>query len=89
MEEGSRGRAFRAAHTLKGVSGSLGLRRLFSSVSQLTELLRPEAEGIPPDAHPLFEKVTRDYTLTVNAIRAYLNSCDRAEIKYSRSTQIK
>lgn len=74
MEEGARGRAFRAAHTLKGVSGSLGLDRLYASASLLTELLRPEAEAIPEGAHALFEDVTWDYRLTVSAIRAYMES---------------
>lgn len=74
MEEGSRYKAFRAAHTLKGVSGNLGLNRLYSSISQLTELLRPEAEVIPAGADSLFEKVSQDYQLTVTAIRNYLDS---------------
>ena len=72
MEEGDRDKAFRAAHTLKGVSGNLSLSRLYISVSQLTEVLRYESEFIPADAAPLLEEVTRDYRLTVNAIRAFL-----------------
>lgn len=74
LEEGDRGKAFRAAHTLKGVSGNLSLNRLFFSASQLAELLRSEAEVIPVDVNPLFEEVKQDYQLTVSAIRAYLNS---------------
>lgn len=74
MEEGNRDKALRAAHTLKGVSGNLSLSRLYSSVSQLAELLRPEAEAIPADANPLFEEVTQDYKLTVNAIRTYFGN---------------
>ena len=72
MEEGDRDKAFRAAHTLKGVSGNLSLSRLYLSVSQLTEVLRYESECIPADAAPLLKEVTRDYRLTVNAIRAFL-----------------
>lgn len=71
MEEGDRDKAFRAAHTLKGVSGSLSLNRLFSSVSRLTEILRPEAEEMPAGAHALFEEVQRDYCLAVQVIRSY------------------
>ena len=74
MEEGNRDKAFRAAHTLKGVSGNFSLSRLYSSVSRLAELLRPEAEVIPAGANSLFEEVTQDYKLTVSAIRAYLDS---------------
>ena len=48
--------------------------RLYSSVSRLAELLRPEAEVIPAGANSLFEEVTQDYKLTVSAIRAYLDS---------------
>ena len=75
MEEGDRGKAFRAAHTLKGVSGSLSLERLFSSASRLTELLRPEAEEIPAGAHSLFDEVQQDYRLAVRVIRSYSASC--------------
>ena len=75
MEEGTRDKAFRAAHTLQG--GNLSLNRLFSSASQLTELLRPEAEVIPVGANPLFEEVKQDYQLTVSAIRAYLDADHR------------
>ena len=75
MDEGDRGKAFRAAHTLKGVSGSLSLDRLFSSASRLTELLRPEAEEIPASAHALFEEVQQDYRLAVQVIRSYSASC--------------
>ena len=75
MEEGNRDKAFRAAHTLKGVSGSLSLDRLFSSASRLTELLRPEAEEMPAGAHALFEEVQQDYRLAVQVIRSYSASC--------------
>lgn len=74
MEEGTRDKAFRAAHTLKGVSGNLSLDRLYSSASQLAEALRPEGELIPAGAHGLFEKVKEDYQLTVRAIRGYLDA---------------
>lgn len=74
MEEGDRGKAFRAAHTLKGVSGNLSLDRLYASASQLAELLRPAAEGIPAGADALFEDVARDYRLTAQAIRVYLDA---------------
>ena len=74
MESGDCDRAFRAAHTLKGVSGNLSLDRLFSSASQLADVLRLEGERIPAGAHALFEEVKQDYQLTVRAIRAYLVS---------------
>lgn len=74
MEEGSREKAFRAAHTLKGVCSNLSLNRLMLSASKLTELLRANAEKIPEEAEPVFDEVQRDYELTVSTIRACLNS---------------
>ena len=71
--EGDRERAFRAAHTLKGVCGNLSLSRLLLSASKLTELLRPEAAKIPEGAAALLDEVERDYELTVGAIRAFLD----------------
>ena len=77
MKEGQREKAFRAAHTLKGVSASLSLTRLLSSASQLAELLRAEEETIPAGANLLFEEVKKDYGLTVRAIRTYLGADPR------------
>ena len=77
MAGGDRDKAFRAAHTLKGVSGSLSLTSLHSSVSQLSELLRAESENIPAGADLLFEEVKRDYELTASVIRAFLDSDHR------------
>lgn len=77
MEEGSREAAFRAAHSLKGVSGTLGFSRLYASASKLTELLRPEDEVIPAGARALLETVKQDYRITADAIRAYRDSDHR------------
>ena len=63
--------AFRAAHTLKGVSANLGFEQLRQSASALTEFLRGKAEPVPAEALPLLEQVRRDYQMTVDAIRAY------------------
>ena len=72
MDAGSRREAFRAAHTLKGVCANLGFGLLLHSVSDLTELLRPEGDGIPREAQQKMEQVREDYRLTTEAIRAYL-----------------
>lgn len=72
MEAGQRETAFRAAHTLKGVSANLGFDRLQASSGRLTELLRPESDAIPESAFPLLEEVRRDYEQTLAAIGAYL-----------------
>ena len=71
MKAGNRPEAFRAAHTLKGVCANLGFSRLTSSASQLTEILRPEGEIIPAEAHELLETVCEDYQTAVAAIRKY------------------
>ena len=76
MKEGQREQAFRACHTLKGVSANLGFSRLLSSVTELTELLRPETDTIPEEAVLLLEEVRKDYELTVSSIRTCLDSAD-------------
>lgn len=72
MQAGNREKAFRAAHTLKGVSANLCLGKLLDSTSRLTELLRPESDVISDAAAALFAEVSRDYQLTTDAIRAFL-----------------
>ena len=74
MQNGQREEAFRAAHTLKGVSANLGFSRLLASAGELTELLRAETETIPGRAAALLEEVKQDYELIVSVIRAYLES---------------
>ncbi len=76
MKEGQREQAFRASHTLKGVSANLSFSRLLSSVTELTELLRPETDTIPEEAVLLLEEVRKDYELTVSSIRTCLDSAD-------------
>lgn len=78
MEQGQTEEAFRAAHTLKGVSANLGFDRLTASSGELTELLRGRTDGIPTEAVPLRDMVRQDYELTADAIRAYLNSDGQA-----------
>lgn len=68
FEGGDISTAFRMAHTLKGLCLNLGFEKLQTSSSELTEALR-NAEAVPPEAVPLFEKVKADYEETVNAIK--------------------
>lgn len=75
MEAGEREKAFRCAHTLKGVCANLGLDRLLDSAGKLTEALRAQ-DAVPGDAGALFENVRCDYELTVNAIRNYSDSVE-------------
>lgn len=71
VEAGKTEDAFRAAHTLKGISANLGLEQLRSSASQLTELLRGETGPMPVAAEELMEQVRKDYALTVEAIEEF------------------
>ena len=72
MQSGQPVEAFRAAHTLKGVSANLGFDRLFASASELTEAMREEAPTISEEAAELFETVKQDYEVTASAVRTYL-----------------
>ncbi len=67
MRTANQEEAFRAAHTLKGLSLNLGFTRLGDSSSRLTEALR---NTIQPEAASLFEEVAADYAETASAIQA-------------------
>ena len=51
MEQGQTEEAFRAAHTLKGVSANLGFDRLTASSGELTELLQGRCRNCPADPY--------------------------------------
>lgn len=74
IRSGQREAAFRAAHTLKGVSASLSFTKLYASAEKMTELLRSSSDTIPADSALLMDEIRRDYELTVTAIRNYLDS---------------
>lgn len=66
IEEGNYKQAFLDSHTLKGVCATLGISRLYKSVSDLTECMRgPELHGNPID---LLKVVKEDYKLTKDII---------------------
>ena len=69
LEAGDGETAFRAAHTLKGVSQNLSLTRLADAVVPLTEALR--GGTIPADAPQMLALVEASYKETVEAIRAF------------------
>ena len=60
--------AFRAAHTLKGVSQNLGFTRLYESSHEITEALRTKNYDL---AAQLLSKVEADYAQTEAAIRQF------------------
>ena len=67
LKEGNAQEAFRAAHTLKGVCQNLGFTNLYPPVYDLTEVLRA---GTLEGSRELFARVTEQYKITTDAIRA-------------------
>ena len=67
LKEGNVKEAFRAAHTLKGVCQNLGFTNLYQPTYDLTEVLRT---GTLEGTEDLFDSVTRQYKITINAISA-------------------
>ena len=67
--------AFKAAHTLKGVTLNLSFKKLSNSVCGLTEFLRNKnnEQVDKPACDELMKLVTIDYNEVVNAINAYAN----------------
>lgn len=63
--------AFRAAHSLKGVSQNLSFKNLGSSAGELTEELR-SWESAPVDlarCEELFQQVSADYEAVIAAVK--------------------
>ena len=67
LKDGNVQEAFRAAHTLKGVCQNLGFTNLYQPAYELTELLRT---GTLNGSKELFARVTEQYKITTDAIRA-------------------
>lgn len=66
MEQKDAEKAFRAAHTLKGVCANLGFTSLFQASSALTEQLRGKEEI--RDCEELYKAVTEQYERTISAL---------------------
>ena len=78
MEKKDYGEAFRAVHTLKGVSQNLSCDTLSCSTEELTETLR-RWESEPVDEEKclqLYQKVSEDYKTVTDAIRQLQESDD-------------
>ncbi len=74
LEEKNIPEAFRAAHTLKGISQNLSLTKLYESSHEMAELLRNRQE-YGGDIEPVMEKVKQDYDMTVECIRKLAEEC--------------
>lgn len=68
LKAGNYDEAFRAAHTLKGVTQNLSFTKLYQSSHEITEALRTKDYDL---ALQLFPKVEEDYTQTAAAIHAF------------------
>lgn len=69
VEAGDAHEAFRAAHTLKGLSLNFSLTKLLASSSALTESLRGK-DSFSMEFEQLFEQVKSDYADMMSAILA-------------------
>lgn len=61
--------AFRASHTLKGICGNLGLKRLYEASHVLTESLRNHEDG--EKVSELFLIVQKEYKQVVRALETF------------------
>lgn len=66
LTDGLAEKAFRAAHTLKGVCLNLGFSELYKASAELTEVLR---EREIPDNADLYQKVKEQYEILTAAIQ--------------------
>lgn len=61
--------AFRAAHTLKGISQNLSITRLYSSSSELSEALR-DRQDHGDEINPILKRVNDDYFHVTECIKS-------------------
>ena len=69
LEAGDIDTAFRAAHTMKGVCANLGLDSLFKLSSEVTEILRPKAEGAIEEAKKKMPELKKEYERVLEELK--------------------
>lgn len=69
IEQNNMEEAFRAAHTLKGISQNLSLTTLYHSASILSDTLR-DSKQYDETAAELFEQVKKDYKKVTETIKS-------------------
>ena len=67
MEKGDAGTAFRAVHTLKGISLNLSLTPLAEVCRDMTEALRGQSQ-LPEGIQPLYEAVALEHRRVLEAL---------------------
>ncbi len=65
--KGDAGRAFDAAHAMKGVTGNLGFKFLFEEVRDVTEIFRKGETYVPPEK---MDSLTKAYHDAINVINS-------------------
>ena len=78
LEEEDYKEAFRAVHSIKGISANLGFPALLDSSGMLTEYLREQ------DKHPVdknkcmeyFDVITKDYKVVIDAVKMFVDSLE-------------
>ena len=78
IDTGNLSEAFRAAHTLKGASGELGLTPLQEAASSLCEALRLDNSGVPVgslcEVPAMRSRVEEAYAATMAALSEHLTA---------------
>lgn len=72
LEQNDQEAAFRASHTLKGTSGTLGMKRLMETSDHLTESLRNHDEK--EKVETLFLCVKKEYDKVMDALKKFKES---------------
>lgn len=72
LEQNDQEAAFRASHTLKGTSGTLGMKRLMETSDHLTESLRNHEER--EKVETLFLCVKEEYEKVMEALESFKES---------------
>lgn len=66
MEDGDMEEALRASHTLKGLSGNLGLTSLFNACSEFVTAVRSNEQGRCPE---LYREINHSYQAIMKVIK--------------------
>ncbi len=69
--------AFRAAHTMKGISLNLGFQNLFHKASEITEKLRNFNDVARIEADPSIDGLVKDISEIYNKIIEGINALDQ------------
>lgn len=72
LEAGDYEKAFRGAHTLKGVAQNLGFTALYEASHRLTEDLRPGCEATEEETGQAFEAVKEAYIRVIEAAEQFI-----------------